>query len=498
MTDPDSLYADSHPFVTDFSTDPPTGSSPNRHRLPRGELRGLLEGAKPKDFVTLPLSARIAQTSRESVRPAEHRFDHALEKYRYTAIIDLAFQESNDNQHPFRVSHHFKSLSLWRTKGTCLLGDIPLRLLQSLLDGTLDRKVAAEDPELHGYYTGNSYWMLRQEGSFAPIHYVRIFGDEHGKPPSPRQLFLVLDDLEKYVSGDPQHDEICAEIDDMSGRSKNEAVDIRAGFHHFFNGIVTRPPILLTFIEAQRQYLATIELDQHDEPIPHALQYVGFTINVERRASEHEGGSTSWLTSLFDAVCHRLFQRPEGGPVFKFELYVMTFPINRDECKLGEELLARMCHSYHYTGLGFNIQPAGVSSVDGQLKNLSEAEAESTWRDRVALRDGSPVLGRQISEDLETYLPKWNELLDYKKKTPGVFREIQIEKRNAEVTRILGSRPNRADCRDRIELLERLNRREEAEISTDATREAMKNIHLDTEKRHMDRLNSIRHTPTSS
>jgi hypothetical protein len=498
MTDPDSLYMDPNTLYSDFSTDPPTGSSPSRHRLPRGELQGLLAGTRPQDYVQLPVSNRIAQTSHDKAWLSEHHFGKALKKYRYTAVIDIAFQESQNAQHPFHSDRHFKSWMLWRTKGTCLLGDIPLLLLQSLLDGTLDRDVADGDRRLHDYFTGDSYWMTRQQGSFAPVHYVRSFGDEHGKPPSPRQLFLVLNDLAKYVSGDPQHDETCAEIDRTSGRSRNEAAEIRAGLHHFFDGSVGRPPVLLTFIEAHKAYLATIADDQLDKPIPHALQYVGFTTNVERRAAEHDNGWTSWLTSLFDAVCKRLFQRPDGGPVFKFELYVVAFPVNRDECKLGEELLARMCKSYHYTGLGFNIQAAGVSSVDGHLKNLSEEKAGEVWRERCALRDESPDIRQQIIEDLEIYLPKWKEVLEYHKKTPVGYRQDQIDKVNIELARIHQSYPTRADCRAKIKMLERQNRLEEAQIPDETRRVAMKTIHMDTEKRHADKLDSIPDTSTPS
>jgi hypothetical protein len=54
---------------------------------------------------------------------------------------------------------------------------------------------------------------MRQQGGFAPIHYVRMFTDGAGNPPSHKQLCLVLDGLKKYVSGDPQHDKFCADVD---------------------------------------------------------------------------------------------------------------------------------------------------------------------------------------------------------------------------------------------------------------------------------------------
>jgi hypothetical protein len=50
-------------------------------------------------------------------------------------------------------------------------------------------------------------------GGSAPIHYVRMFTDSAGNPPSHKQPCLVLDGLKKYVSRDPQHGKFCADID---------------------------------------------------------------------------------------------------------------------------------------------------------------------------------------------------------------------------------------------------------------------------------------------
>jgi hypothetical protein len=470
-------------------------SSPGRRVVTADEANELIQNSNPSSYVELPLPDDAALTARQRARLAEHHFTEALDKYGYTAVVDLAFQNSKGAEHRFHADSYFKSLELWRTSGICLLGDIPLHLLRSLLDGTLNVKVAGQDAELHGYFTGG-YWTARQSGSFAPIHYVRIFGDRHGKSPSPRQLFLVLDDLAKYVSGDPQHDDTCAEIDGMSGRSRSEAADIREGLHHFFEGSVGRPPVLLTFIEAHKAYLATIADDQHDQPIPHPLQYVGFTTSVGRRAAEHDNGSTSWLTSLFDAVCRRLFQRPDGGPVFRFELYVVAFPVSRDECKLGEELLSRMCKSYFYTGLGFNIQAAGVSSVDGKLKDLSEAKAASAWQDRLMLRDASPQFGRQIAEDITNLMPKWGKMLKYRA-GPEAHLQRQIAGVDAEVAKTLAAGPSEADVQAQVRAMEAQHREDEEEVD-EVVRDALVKVHRLAETKLIDELDSVRAMSTSS
>jgi hypothetical protein len=484
MSDPDADY---QPSPSDAIL-----SSPG-HIVPAREPVSLAEGTKPPVGVKLPVPDGLVLWAESSVRLVEHNFVDGLARYGYTAVIDLAFHCSSDVGHKFHSNAHFRDLLLWRTRGTCLLGDIPLRLLQSLLDGTLMNKVAKEDRELHPYFFNpGSDWVKRKGGDeFAPVHYVRIFGDKDGKSLSPNQLRPVLRDLKRYASGKPKHDETCAEIDNMTRKSHVDAADIRAGLHHFFKRSDARPQVLLTFIQALTQYLDTVDPEKHDEPLPHPFQYVGFASNANRRAAEHDYESSSWLSTLFESVCKRLFTRPEGGPVFKFEMFVVAFPINRDECKLGEELFARMCKSYHYSGLGFNIQPAGVTSVDLHLQRLAEADVHAAWQERSAWRNKNPKFSRQVYHDTEHLMPEWEKMLKYRLE-PDAHRQRQVDRVSAQVAKILAPGPSEAQVRAQVYAMEHRDHEEGEEEEVDElVRDALASVHRRAERMLLSELDEL-------
>jgi hypothetical protein len=58
-----------------------------------------------------------------------------------------------------------------------------------------------------------------------------------------------------------------------------------------------------------------------------------------------------------------LYNNQTGRRRSSFEIYIVTYPVDRDECRLGEELFDRMRERYFDTGLGFNIQTSGLSNV---------------------------------------------------------------------------------------------------------------------------------------
>jgi hypothetical protein len=410
--------------------------SPSRYKVTEEEADELGD-TDASSGVKLPLDDEVVFTARQKARLAKRDFGKVLEQYRYTAVIDLAFQDSKDNGHPFHSEHPHKHLSDWRRSGTCLLGDIPLYLLQSLLSGTLDGKFKAKDPSLYKYFTEpTEAWMIRKVDQFAPIHYVRIFGDENGKSPSANELYCVVEDLEKYVSEDKRYNDICADIESYSTRGKGDADAISQGLHHFFNGSMKRPEKLIGFITALRAYLDTIAPDQLHEPIPDWFKYVGFTVRIGKRTEAHDNDSSSWLMSLFDTVCKRLFKQLDGKPRFWFEMYVVAFPINRFESHIGEELFCRMCKSYYYNGLGFNIQSAGKSKIGPMLDQLSEAKAADAWQARVTFRDQNEDFLAQVTEDIQRFTPKWEKVLRYHMK-PEERRKRDIASVDAQVAKIL-------------------------------------------------------------
>jgi hypothetical protein len=497
MSDPDGDYTPS---------DVALESSPPRHRrLPSAEVDDLAIGGARANCVDLPVRNAIIEDARLTVKLHKHCFSETLHHYGYMGVIDTAYRVSRDALHPFHDGYDFKSLAAWRVIGTDLLGDIPLPLLRALLDGTLDAKVKSNDlddpvaKEMKDYFISESnYWRMRQQGRFAPIHYVRMFTDSAGSPPSHKQLCLVLDGLKKYVSGDPEHDRYCADIDNTTRTGRTDAAGIRKGLHHYLGGSAGRARLLHIFIAAHETYLATIAPADQDKPIPDHLQYVGFTTNIAKRTSDHNYGESSWLMTLFSAVCARLFQRPEGGPVFMFETFVVAFPVNSNECHLGEELLCRLCRSYCYNGLGFNIQQGGLSNVESKLEDFPERLARTMWDERVVFRNESPVFKNQVLEDVEVYQGRWERYLGYLKRGHDQYRQDLLDKVDKEVATLKSESVKKKDVHDVIGAVEEKNSRKEAKSEPGSVREALAARHRREVERLKVELEAVRDTPAPS
>jgi hypothetical protein len=60
----------------------------------------------------------------------------------------------------------------------------------------------------------------------------------------------------------------------------------------------------------------------------------------------------------------------------------VTYPVDWEECVLGEEVFARICKTYFYTGLGFNVHQADLSIDVTVLDNLRYREALEAWETR--------------------------------------------------------------------------------------------------------------------
>jgi hypothetical protein len=468
--------------------------------ISRHERRSLHEEPPKSNSVNLPLSEELGRQALSRVALSEYPFNERLNGYGYTAVIDTSFKISSNVGHPFiktNKEREFKSLRNWRLIGSLLLADIPLCLLHSLLDGTLDTKVKIDTPanaEVSEHFNEHNYWQTRSEGDFAPVHYVRIFADADGDSPTPAQLYMVLDDLDRYASGEQEDDEICAEIDTQVGVFAQDAQSIRQGCHRYFDGSSDRVQVLLTFITAMRQRLDEIPQDRHDQPLPYPLKYIGFSINLSRRTSAHNYRSSSWLMALFFAACKRLFKNDDddsdddGLPLFEFSTYAIAYPIDRDECKLGEELLCRMCDSYYYSGLGFNIQPGGLSNVAPHLEGFSEGYVQKQWRNRENLRQESPVFEQQVIFDCTTQHPKWVEVIEYYKKTPEQHQRDRDARMDEKAARLDAEHPTAADCEARIAKLEEDNREGEAAIEDPGTRDAVARVHRQAENQLREEL----------
>ncbi|KAJ4345024.1 hypothetical protein N0V95_006016 [Ascochyta clinopodiicola] len=175
---------------------------------------------------------------------------------------------------------------------------------------------------------------------------------------------------------------------------------------------MTRVEELWTFSVTLRRVLddygpAGSHLD--DLPFNGTFKYFGFTAGYADRQKAHDRRRSSWLMALFDAVCRTLLRNPNGVPLFSFKHFVIAYPTSRIECQLGEELFCRIGSSYYYTGLGFNIQHAGVSVHSSSLGELLHLEADDMWNACELARYDNPISDLQTQRDFDMFFEKYTQ-----------------------------------------------------------------------------------------
>jgi hypothetical protein len=413
-------------------------SSVIQQQISAQEQQDPIKLAPIRASIQLPVDPAQQQIASLRVRPSQFHYALLFEELGYLGILDAAWGECQmvRPQHSFVTSSDssLSELNAWKVAGVPLLSDIPPAILQSLLDSTLSHKICVPAPEHNkvfehfdrtnldaflkvGHAAKISYWVTRQQAlTFTPVIYVRIFHGKDGLSPTPKQLRQVLEYLRMYVSGLRANDKVCAEIDNQTRPTTSTEADIAAGRHYYLKGKDTRAEQLLTFIAALSQALdgqVPPGSAAQDLPFARTLKYFGYTKDFARRTREHDTDSSSWLMELFDHVCRLLFRDEARVPVFRFESYVVAYPISYQECQIGHELLCRSGGGYYYTGLGFNIQDAGVRVTSADLSGVPHGVATGMWKACEDARNSNPIWETRLCADFnqffDKYLAKCNE-----------------------------------------------------------------------------------------
>ncbi|OSS48889.1 hypothetical protein B5807_06791 [Epicoccum nigrum] len=447
------------------------------------EIKELTSAEASQAGITLPLHASLLNIARERVECPGWDYALLLEELGYYGLIDTAYQECMTAQqlHPFKQHNAFCHLYEWKEKGTSILADIPLAVLQALVDGSLPRKVNDPSPEdmdvfyhfdrknLEQYYKKSdvdvSYWITRQHdnGNFVPVIYARILHDAKGRSPTPAQLLQVADYLHNYVSGNPLHDSICAEIDNQIKPGTSSEADIRNGRHKFLKGKPDRAQVIVTFATALQTVLRDVDRNVHNQPWNRNLKYIGYTDNASARSSQHDYQTSSWLMDLFTHVCRLLFEE-KNKPVFQFQSYTLAYLISFSECELAEELLCRIGGGYYYGGLGFNLQNAGLSVQSSKLTSNHFLEAVCQWRALAESRYSNKEWERQGWSDYNTFDAKYQQICEEKDsrvEVEALEKEIEaleaesdeLERNRTPITDLYGAVESNLEILDRLESL---------------------------------------------
>jgi hypothetical protein len=455
------------------------------------------QGDIARKSVNIPGSNAVFDRAKLDVVDQEHDVADLLRRYGYTAVVDAAYHQSRKASHPFfspDSGFSCPDIANWRALGVQILSDTPLVMLQAVLDDSRTDKVmsgdaahaalsdyfdqekfeefAARPPSTAGLRTNR--WVLRHKSQFAPAFHVRVLADAQGESPTPVQLRRVILRMRQYVSGNADYIDECVAIDNISRSTRSDRISIAERQHYFLDGSTQRVQAILTFCEALDLLLQTHappRSPQESLPFKYKLKYFGFTVNDTVRSRNHEAGNTNWLKSFFHSICRVEFKDADDQPVFYWHHHVIGFATSVEECHLGEELFCQIGSGYYQTGLGFNIQPAGLSVNSAYLEDCTPKEAAQVWKHVLRWREEGPDFGDQLYHELNICIPVYKQAVIAKRDAQRQAKQRKqdlVETRDrlrSEIDSIRDRTPTEADVRDEIRTVQDTARRIEQECS---------------------------------
>ncbi|KAH9868131.1 hypothetical protein J1614_007203 [Plenodomus biglobosus] len=375
--------------------------------------------------VQLPLTHDELQAAHNVIKHTPHDYLQIFNDLGYNAIIDAAYDEAEaaghylartPGDHEATPRHEYASNEIWRDSCVEMLASCPRNLLESILDGSLPRKIAAEtDTELTRLYdkhcdiTQQSLWAQRDSTleSFAPSIYMRAFVNDRGLPPPREHILKIIEFMRQYISGDEEFEQQNAAIDSQSPGQHNRA-EIRAGYRRYLGSRVHAARIE-AFCAAAEANIRDYESDS-DSSLSIAnnpLKYFGFTRSPNARAIRQASPSaTNVLSALVMAIGRYAFRKLAGGPVYGMKSFTVCHLACPEECRIGEELFCRIGGGYYYTGRGFNVAPAGDAAL-GDIGDMSYRAATEMWFDCLLFRSRLPFYLSQMDHEALVSVPKY-------------------------------------------------------------------------------------------
>jgi len=230
-------------------------------------------------------------------------------------------------------------------------------------------------------------------------------------------LNYLITYLNPYTNN-PSYVDVCVDIDNAKRHNTSDRENIMQREHFFLNGSLQRVQVILTFCEALEDLLQThapAGSPQESQPFKFKAKYFGYTTNDAERSKRHDAGTTNWLKSFYHSICKTEFHDPTGTPDFTWHHYVVGFAVSVDECHIGEELFCQIGSGYYNTGVGFNIQPAGISVSSAQLDSVNSKVATNMWKAVLQWREEGPDFADQLAHEIQTCVPAYKQYVDAKR-----------------------------------------------------------------------------------
>ncbi|KAF7675870.1 hypothetical protein GT037_006589 [Alternaria burnsii] len=395
------------------SSSPPPDTQTKRKPISNTEMRALgiptRESMRKHAPITLPLDDDATEAAKAEVRPYNTEYRNMLNNYGYASVIDLAYKDARDENHPFMSpTKTLSQLKIWRRYGLLLLASSELDVLKCLYAEGIAPNINTND-SLRRLYTSpggdmDTEWVQRYNQAFAPCIYVRELVNKDQTSPTHAEARRAIQLLREYVSGDDEFAGQNAEIDRLCWQSDSAEDDIKQGYHFFLEGRWQRAAKIITFCTALDALLSDAGGIMDDLPLPWKLKYVGYAKSASHRISSYNGDrSQSWFSGLLRNIFQYLY--PDQG--FQLVTHVVAFCVCYEECQIGEELLSRSAQAYYNTGTGMGVTPAGCNVSSANTEDMSAKDAKRLW----ALAMGFRLRGefdRNMARDMED-LPVYEE-----------------------------------------------------------------------------------------
>jgi hypothetical protein len=279
-----------------------------------------------------------------------------------------------------------------------MLASFDSKVLKHLVMGDIPR-AARQDRQLE---KALRKLMNMEKKTRCPSIYIQYLVDNQGFSPTPKKLYEILDDAEKYTIGFQDQ----SNTDSSDFAKKIEGRTLKSIFN-----VQGRPTGERKYVKKKEHvtnitaWLAATRARLHgcpqDEPLARPLCEVGYaTKPVERleRHSKHQ--SSNYIMNLTEAICKTKF--PQYF-IAQFVLFHMFHPVH---AMVGEIICSRLSQCYTAHGGGFSHHAAGQS-----VAGASEMPV-TYYRDLRNVVFSSPMYQDNMRKDIKAIGAKTEKLAE--------------------------------------------------------------------------------------
>jgi hypothetical protein len=240
----------------------------------------------------------------------------------------------------------------------------------------------------------------------APVIYGRGFCNTRtGRSLTAGELRDVLNRLQLYITRELTElaIDLVKAVDDAAVRNGNATKPrhVKDGRRHFFGKnwldgeAHRRREIVAIFCQECQERFENVADDEHVR----IFYYIGYALSFAVRMEEHRspGGQSSWFMNLFLAVCKAVLDEADA---WGFSDVPLCYCANENEVPVAEVLLTLLAQAWYSDGVGFGIQPPGLSVASSALSTRTMDAARQLWQKCKDFREEHTSFSQNMEAEL--------------------------------------------------------------------------------------------------